>query len=106
MRPSQRVPTPAPAGRRSAGELNSSVRIAHAVTLISDSGAYGGPVSVACAQARALQERGHRLQIAALWRGASAPPSQVDGVDLHADRARVFIPRTGFLGLFSPTYPR
>jgi glycosyltransferase involved in cell wall biosynthesis len=82
------------------------VRIAHVVTLISDSGAYGGPVSVACAQAKALQDRGHRLQIAALWRGASAPPSHVNGVELHADRARTFIPRTGFLGLFSPTYPR
>ncbi len=82
------------------------MRIAHVVTLISDSGAYGGPVSVACAQAKALQDRGHRLQIAALWKGASAPPSHVDGVELHAVAARTFIPKTGFLGLFSLAYPR
>jgi len=82
------------------------MRIAHVVTLMSDSGAYGGPVSVACAQAKALQNRGHRVQLVALWKGRSAPPSHVDGVELNAATARAFIPRTGFLGLFSWSYPR
>lgn len=82
------------------------MRIAHVVTLISDSGAYGGPVSVACAQATALQDRGHELQLAALWRGASGPPTQVDGVDLEASTARTFIPGTGVLGLFNVSLAR
>ena len=61
---------------------------------------------MACAQAKALQNRGHRVQLVALWKGRSAPPSHVDGVELNAATARAFIPRTGFLGLFSWSYPR
>jgi glycosyltransferase involved in cell wall biosynthesis len=82
------------------------MRIVHAVTLVSEDGSFGGPVSVATAQLSALRERGHDVCLTALWAGAGDPPASVDGVRLRAARARTFVPKTGFLGKFSARYAR
>ncbi|MFE7544098.1 glycosyltransferase [Streptomyces platensis] len=78
------------------------MRITHVVTLVSDDGAYGGPVSVATGQLGELAARGHEVELVSLWRGRSAPPRSVDGVPLRARTARTLVPGQGFLGLFHP----
>jgi glycosyltransferase involved in cell wall biosynthesis len=78
------------------------MRIAHTVTLVSASGAYGGPVSAATAQLNELAGRGHEVELLSLWRGPQAPPSTWDGVPLRTRTAKSVIPRTGFLGLLHP----
>lgn len=78
------------------------MRIVHVVTLVSDDGAYGGPVSVATGQLGELATRGHRTELVALWRGRTRPPRHRDGVPLRARRARAFLPGMGFLGLLNP----
>lgn len=82
------------------------MRIVHAVTLVSDSGAYGGPVSVATGQLRALRARGHEVRLLALWQGSGPPPTVVDEVPLTSSRARTFVPRMGMLGLLNLRYPK
>lgn len=79
-----------------------AARVAHVVTLVSDGGAYGGPVSVATAQLGELAARGRRVRLLGLWHGATPPPARWDGVPLDARRARTLVPGTGFLGLFAP----
>ncbi|MGH3310001.1 MAG: glycosyltransferase [Streptomyces sp.] len=78
------------------------MKVAHVVTLVSDGGAYGGPVSVATAQLGELAARGHRTVLLSLWRGRAAVPHSWDGVPLRARRARALVPGTGFLGLLNP----
>lgn len=78
------------------------MRITHVVTLVSDDGAYGGPVSVATGQLGELASRGHEVELISLWRGRGAPPRSVDGVPLRARPARTLVPGQGFLGLFHP----
>ncbi|WP_037838842.1 glycosyltransferase [Streptomyces sp. NRRL S-1813] len=78
------------------------MRITHVVTLVSDDGAYGGPVSVATGQLGELAARGHEVELISLWRGRGAPPGSVDGVPLRARPARTLVPGQGFLGLFHP----
>ncbi|MFD9209368.1 glycosyltransferase [Streptomyces sioyaensis] len=78
------------------------MKITHVVTLVSDDGAYGGPVSVATGQLGELASRGHEVELVSLWRGRGAPPGTVDGVPLRARPARTLVPGQGFLGLFHP----
>lgn len=81
------------------------MRIVHVVTLVSDDGAYGGPVSVATGQLGELARRGHRVTLVSLWRGrrrGTAPPGRADGVPLRVRRAHGLVPGRGFLGLFHP----
>ncbi|MEU9484840.1 glycosyltransferase [Streptomyces decoyicus] len=78
------------------------MRITHVVTLVSDDGAYGGPVSVATGQLGELASRGHEVELISLWRGRGASPRTVDGVPLRARPARTLVPGQGFLGLFHP----
>ncbi|MGX1761053.1 glycosyltransferase [Streptomyces lydicus] len=78
------------------------MRVTHVVTLVSDDGAYGGPVSVATGQLGELASRGHAVELVSLWRGRGAPPRSVDGVPLRARPARTLVPGQGFLGLFHP----
>ena len=78
------------------------MRITHVVTLVSDDGAYGGPVSVATGQLGELASRGHEVELVSLWRGRRRPHASVDGVPLRAVRARTLVPGQGFLGLFHP----
>jgi glycosyltransferase involved in cell wall biosynthesis len=76
------------------------------VTLVSDAGAYGGPVSVATSQLGELVRRGHEAGLLALWRGTGAPPRTWDGVPLRARPAHALVPGTGFLGLMHPALLR
>ncbi|HEV7628079.1 MAG TPA: glycosyltransferase [Streptomyces sp.] len=78
------------------------MRIAHVVTLVSDDGAYGGPVSVATAQLGELASRGHETVLLSLWRGRGPAPRHWDAVPLEARRARALLPGMGFLGLLNP----
>ncbi|WP_225447151.1 glycosyltransferase [Streptacidiphilus sp. PB12-B1b] len=71
-------------------------------TLVSDDGAYGGPVSVAAGQCAELRSRGHDAALLSLWRGAGPPPADVDGVPLLAVPARTVLPGMGFLALLNP----
>jgi glycosyltransferase involved in cell wall biosynthesis len=82
------------------------MRIVHAVTLVSDNGAFGGPVSVATTQLRALRARGHDVALTALWGGAGSAPTSIDDIEFHAGIARTFVPGTGSLGKFSVHYAR
>lgn len=81
------------------------MRIVHVVTLVSDGGAYGGPVSVATGQLGELAARGHHVELVALWRGRTRPSRRWDGVPLRARRARTLLPGMGFLGLLHPLLP-
>ena len=78
------------------------MRIAHVVTLISPDGAYGGPVRVAVNQVRALQDRGHDVDLFSTYVGFPTPPTEVDGVPITTFRALRVLPYTGFAGLASP----
>lgn len=82
------------------------MKVTHVVTLVSDAGAYGGPVSVATSQLAELARRGHETGLLSLWRGAGAPPRAWDGVPLRARHARALVPGTGFLGLLHPALLR
>ena len=76
-----------------------SLKIAQIVTYVSDDGAFGGPVSVAVAQAVELAARGHEVELLAGWDGIA----QVDapGVNVRLFRARKLLP-AGFSGLVAP----
>jgi glycosyltransferase involved in cell wall biosynthesis len=76
--------------------------VRHVTALVSDDGAYGGPVSVATGQVGELRARGHDGALLSLWRGRGAVPAAVDGVPLLAVRARTLVPGMGFLGLLNP----
>lgn len=82
--------------------MNGKLTIRHVVTLVSDDGAYGGPVSVATGQLSELAARGHDTALLSLWRGPGPVPASVDGVRLRAVRARTLVPGRGFLGLLNP----
>ena len=82
------------------------MRIVHAVTLVSDDGAFGGPVSVATTQLRALRARGHDVALAALWGGASSAPTSIEDIEFHAGTARTLVPGHRILGKFSLQYAR
>lgn len=81
------------------------MRIVHVVTLVSDDGAYGGPVSVATGQLGELARRGHDVELVSLWRGAARAPERAGGVRLRSRRARTLVPGQGFLGLLHPLLP-
>jgi len=79
-----------------------SLRIAQIVTLVTPSGAYGGPVRVATNQAKALEERGHQVTIFGGFQGFDSAPSSISGI-----RSRLFptlnlLPGSGFAGTWSP----
>ncbi len=75
------------------------------VTLVSDDGAYGGPVSVATGQLTELAARGHQVRLVALWRGRGPAPDRVAGVPARTRPARTLVPGQGFLGLLHPRLP-
>jgi glycosyltransferase involved in cell wall biosynthesis len=61
------------------------LRIAHVVTYVSDSGSYGGPVTVAANQTRELAARGHAVELIAAWDGVAS-------LDLPGVRTSLFPP--------------
>lgn len=77
------------------------MRVLHLVTLVSDDGAFGGPLTVAVNQASELRRRGHDVVVAAGWRGMGDPPTA-----LHGTPARLFpvmrAAPTGLTGFASP----
>lgn len=75
------------------------MRIAQIVTYISDDGAFGGPVSVAVAQAVALARQGHDVELLAGWDGIAK--IDAPGVRVRLFRARKVLP-VGFSGLLAP----
>lgn len=82
------------------------MRLLHVVTLISDDGAFGGPPSVAVAQARELAARGHDVALMSLWRGSDRAPERIGTVRLRSRPARTLLPGRGFIGLLHPLLVR
>ena len=78
------------------------MRILQVVTLISDDGAYGGPVRVAFNQAAALRARGHEVTVAGGWRGDGTAPVPTDEADPVLFPVRTLVPAAGFAGLAAP----
>ncbi|OEJ98152.1 glycosyltransferase [Streptomyces thermolilacinus] len=78
------------------------MRVLHAVTLHSPTGAFGGPVRVALNLAHGLRERGHDPRLLALADGSGpVPPTDVEGVPARLYPARRLLP-LGFSGITSP----
>ncbi|GHJ42035.1 glycosyltransferase [Streptomyces sp. TS71-3] len=78
------------------------MRVLHAVTLHTPTGAFGGPVRVALNLAKGLAARGHRPRLVALADGFPRPlPADVEGVPARLFAARRVLP-LGFSGLTSP----
>lgn len=80
------------------------MKIVHVVTLASQDGAFGGPLSVALVQCEALASAGHDVTLVAGWDGRAG--LDVPGVNVSLVRVRPFVPRTGFAGLWSPKLTR
>ena len=75
------------------------MRIAHVVTYLSATGAYGGPVSVAAGHCRELAARGHDVVLYAGWDGLG--DGAVEGGETRSRRARRLLPSDSFSLLFS-----
>lgn len=79
------------------------MKIIQVATLISPSGAFGGPVRVAVNQTRALLEAGHEVVLAAGATGFGARlPTSHDGVPVTLFRAFRAVPKAGFSSLLAP----
>ncbi|GGV63766.1 MULTISPECIES: glycosyltransferase [Streptomyces] len=78
------------------------MRLLQVVTLISDDGIYGGPPSVAVAQAQELAARGHDVTLLSLWRGSGRAPERIGDVPLRSRPARALLPARGCIGLLHP----
>lgn len=79
------------------------MKILQVVTYISPDGAYGGPVRVAINQAKALEELGHEVTLAASAGGFQGSlPNEYDGFPVRLFSALRMIPGAGFSGLVSP----
>jgi glycosyltransferase involved in cell wall biosynthesis len=79
------------------------VEIIHLVSVLSPDGAFGGPASVAVAQAKALQDAGHRVTIVAGWLGRGVtPPTEISGVQCRLFPIKSLVPGAGFSGLCAP----
>lgn len=78
------------------------LRVLHAVTLHSPTGAFGGPVRVALNLSHGLRARGHDPRLLALADGfGPTPPTDVEGVPARLHPARRLLP-LGFSGITSP----
>ena len=76
------------------------MRILHVVTLVSGTGAFGGPTSVAVAQLNYLQSQGNQVLLIGLHDLPAAPQSY-EGVPTRLFRARQLVPRMSFSGLLN-----
>ncbi|MES9525531.1 glycosyltransferase [Streptomyces capoamus] len=82
------------------------MRLLHVVTLVSDDGLFGGPPSVAVAQAQELAARGHDVTLMSLWRGSGPAPDRIGAVRLRTRPARALLPGRGCIGLLHPLLVR
>lgn len=82
------------------------MRILHVVTLVSQDGAYGGPLRVALNQSAELRRRGHEVHLAAGWRGVGPVPTSMQGMPAFLFAVRRLVPQKGFSGLISPGLAR
>ncbi|MDF0531094.1 glycosyltransferase [Tsukamurella sp. 8F] len=80
--------------------MTSRLRILHVVTLASPDGAFGGPLTVALAQARALADAGHDVTVAAGARGYTELPGELGGVPAALFPVRRVAPIPGFAPLW------
>jgi glycosyltransferase involved in cell wall biosynthesis len=71
------------------------------VTLVTPTGAFGGPVRVAVNQAKELQRRGHAVSLVGGWLGPGPPPTDLEGVPAILHPLRRTAPGLGFSGLVS-----
>lgn len=79
------------------------MRILQIVTLISPENAYGGPVTVALNQCRALAQAGHDVTLVAGCKGFEGDlPNIFQGVDVKLFPAHQVLPGAGFAGLAAP----
>jgi glycosyltransferase involved in cell wall biosynthesis len=78
------------------------MKLVHAVTLVSDDGAFGGPTSVALAQLQECAARGHDVTLVSLWRGRSPAARRIGAVRFVSRPARRLVPGRGCLGLMHP----
>lgn len=78
------------------------MKIAHVVTYISQDGAFGGPVSVAFAQAAALAAQGHEVTVYAASDLAHGFECRRDGFSVRTVPARRIARGLGFAGMFAP----
>ncbi|WP_240139371.1 glycosyltransferase [Streptomyces sp. MUM 178J] len=82
------------------------MRVLHAVTLHSPTGAFGGPVRVALNLSHGLLQRGCEPRLIALADGFDGPPpAEVEGVPARLYPARRLLP-LGFSGITSPALLR
>ncbi len=79
------------------------MRIVQTVTLVSEDGAFGGPLAVAMEQCRELARRGHDVTLLAAWDGRSK--LTIPGVRVVLSRGKR-LPRVGFSGVFAPALSR
>ena len=78
------------------------MRILHIAALVSQDGAYGGPLRVAMNQTAELIRRGHTVHLAAGWAHQSPTPTHVGETPARLHRAFTAAPGGGFSGLISP----
>lgn len=78
------------------------MRILQIAPLLTPDHAYGGPMTVAFAQCRALQAAGHQVLLAAGARGYADPPRSVDSVPVRLFPATALMPGSTFGGLTAP----
>ncbi|GKQ39702.1 glycosyltransferase [Streptomyces sp. A012304] len=78
------------------------MKLVHAVTLVSDDGAFGGPTSVALAQLQECAARGHDVTLVSLWRGRSPAARRIGAVRFVSRPAWRLVPGRGCLGLMHP----
>lgn len=78
------------------------MRILQVVTLVSSTGAFGGPLRVAMNQSAELRRRGHRPVIAGGWQGEGPTPCELQGTSAHLFPSYSVVPTFGFSGMFSP----
>jgi len=57
------------------------VRILQIVPLVDTAASCGGQLAVAVAQSRELRRRGHEVTLVGAWRGHTAPPREIEGID-------------------------
>jgi glycosyltransferase involved in cell wall biosynthesis len=79
-----------------------TVRVIHVLTLATDDGAYGGPLTVAVGQAAELRARGHRVDVVAGRLTGAKRVDGPDGVAVRTFRALRLAPSPSVAWLFSP----